>query len=114
MNYFESQRGHDLCNLLFKLLRDANDLLEQNQCQEQARQTRRKNLPLELQLRLDVQRIMSGAAGDYSSRILSAIEDDIVADVKECSVYGTNGTWNDSDITLAIGRVLCNRLIIEF
>jgi len=35
MNYFESQRGHDLCNLLFKLLRDANDLLEQNQCQEQ-------------------------------------------------------------------------------
>lgn len=114
MNYFESQRGYDLCNLLFKLLREANDFLEQKQCQEQTRQTCRKDLPLELQLRLDVQSTLSLAAGDYSSRILSVIEDDIVADVMECSDYKTESNWSDGDITLAIGRVLCDRLGIKF
>lgn len=109
MNYFESQRGYDLCNLLFKLLRDANDFLEH----EEEVKTRSKKLPLELQLRLDVQSVMAKSAGDYSSRILSLIEDDIVADVMECSDYA-NGTWSDGDITLAIGRVLCDRLGIEF
>lgn len=109
MNYFESQRGHDLCNLLLKLLLDVNDHLEQ----KQEIRVRSKKLPLELQLRLDVQNVMAKAAGDYSSRILSLIEDDVVADVMECSDYA-NGTWSDGDITLAIGRVLCDRLGIKF
>ena len=110
MNYFESQRGHDMCNLLFKLLRELNEFLEN----EPERKPRNPNIPLELQLRLDVQKTMLGTTGDYSSRILSVIEDDVVADVMECSSYATDRTWSDGDLTLAIGRVLCNRLGITF
>lgn len=47
---------------------------------------------------------------DYASRICDEIIDDVIEDVVECA----DEEWSEGDIKLAIGRVLCNRLGIEF
>lgn len=47
---------------------------------------------------------------DYASRICDAIIDDVIEDVVECA----DEEWSEGDVRLAIGRVLCSRLGIEF
>lgn len=43
---------------------------------------------------------------DYVDNILDEIIDDVVEDVECCA----DENWNEDDVRLAIGRVLCNRL----
>lgn len=50
---------------------------------------------------------------DYVHNICLEILDEVVADVTETSAFSKNGTWNDNDIKLAVGRVLVKRLGIE-
>lgn len=48
---------------------------------------------------------------DYSGRVASEIMSDVIQDVDECA---DSEYWNIDDVRLAIGRVLCARLGIEF
>lgn len=57
--------------------------------------------------------LKSAISDDYVYDIRRAILDEVVADVMETSAYGENGTWNDDDIKLAVGRVLMNKLGLE-
>lgn len=47
-------------------------------------------------------------SNDYISQIAESIADDVADDVDS----STNADWNDDDVRLAVGRVLCNRLHI--
>lgn len=52
---------------------------------------------------------------DYVDRLLfdetnGTIMSDIIRDIEETSDFGNSGDYNDDDIRLAIGRVLCARL----
>lgn len=47
---------------------------------------------------------------DYWPGISKSILDDVVADVQECA---DNEEWNEDDVRLAVGRVLCTRLGID-
>lgn len=55
----------------------------------------------------------SAISDDYVYDIRRAILDEVVADVVETSAFKENGTWNDDDIKLAVGRVLMNKLGLE-
>lgn len=57
--------------------------------------------------------LKSAISDDYVYDIRRAILDEVVADVMETSAYSENGTWNDDDIKLAVGRVLMNKLGLE-
>ena len=48
---------------------------------------------------------------DYSDRVASEIMSDVIQDVDECA---DSEDWNIDDVRLAIGRVLCTRLGIEW
>lgn len=54
--------------------------------------------------------LLNKLADDYASRICDEIIDDVIDDVVECA----DEEWSEGDIKLAIGRVLCSRLGIEF
>lgn len=54
--------------------------------------------------------ILNRLTDDYASRICDEIIDDVIEDVVECA----DEEWSEGDIKLAIGRVLCSRLGIEF
>lgn len=47
---------------------------------------------------------------DYWPGICRAILNDVVKDVRECA---DNDAWNEDDVRLAVGRVLCARLGID-
>lgn len=57
--------------------------------------------------------LKSAISDDYVYDIRRAIQDEVVADVIETSAYGENGTWNDDDIKLAVGRVIMSKLGLE-
>lgn len=57
--------------------------------------------------------LKSAISDDYVYDIRRAILDEVVADVVETSAFKENGTWNDDDIKLAVGRVLMKRLGLE-
>ncbi len=66
-------------------------------------------------LRNDVRRIFAESVStEYTKIILDEIEDDIISDVAETSSYEENGSYNDDDIRLAIGRVLINKIGIMY
>lgn len=48
---------------------------------------------------------------DYCGRVIDAIIADVISDVDECAddLY-----WNEDDVKLALGRVLLERIGIEF
>lgn len=46
-------------------------------------------------------------SGDYSDLVAEAILTDVIADVNECA---DAEDWNEDDVRLAIGRVLCWKL----
>lgn len=50
--------------------------------------------------------LLNKLTDDYASRIC----DEIIDDVIECA----DEEWSEGDIKLAVGRVLCSRLGIEF
>lgn len=54
--------------------------------------------------------LSKGISDDYLSDIVNAIIDDVVRDVDECA---DSKNWNEDDVKLAVGRVLCERLGIE-
>lgn len=54
--------------------------------------------------------LLNKLTDDYASRICDEIIDDVIDDVVECA----DEEWSEGDIKLAIGRVLCSRLGIEF
>lgn len=67
------------------------------------------------ELRNDVRRIFAESVStEYTKIILDKIEDDIVSDVVETSAYEEDGSYNDDDIRLAIGRVLINKMGIMY
>ena len=53
--------------------------------------------------------LSNGISQDYVSYICDSIFEDVVCDIEECA----DKDWNDDDMRLAIGRVLCERLGIE-
>ena len=112
MNFFDTQAGHDFCHHLIQHLQRIADVLEQKTTSSVLPTGNNKNISPELQVHLDIQETMKCFSSDYSSRILSIIEDEVAADVMECSDF-ENGVWSSGDISLAIGRVLCSRLGIE-
>ena len=57
--------------------------------------------------------LKSAISDDYVYDIRRAILDAVVADVVETSAFKENGTWNDDDIKLAVGRVLMEKLGLE-
>lgn len=57
--------------------------------------------------------IKSVVSDDYSTEILYDIIEDVIDNVKETSAYEDEGTWNNDDIKLAVGRVLMGRLGLE-
>lgn len=61
--------------------------------------------------------VMEKAVGsDYARCILehNAFMNDVINDVMECSAWNDEGYYNEDDVRLAIGRVLINRLGIEY
>lgn len=65
------------------------------------------------ELRRDIRSILSASVStDYIGIILEEIEDDVIRDVAACSSYEEDGSYNEDDIRLAIGRVLMNRMNI--
>ena len=64
----------------------------------------------------DIAAVLDGLGGerpvsdDYWPAIARAIQDDVVKDVMECA---DEGAWNNDDVSLAVGRVLCDRLGID-
>lgn len=67
------------------------------------------------ELRNDVRRIFAESVStEYTKIILDKIEDDIVSDVVDTSSYEEDGSYNDDDIRLAIGRVLINKMGIIY
>lgn len=54
--------------------------------------------------------LKSAISDDYVYDIRRAILDEVVANVAETSAFKENGTWNDNDIKLAVGRVLMKKL----
>lgn len=61
------------------------------------------------QLKVDISTTAKVLFDDYASLIMHDIEDEVIADVECASDYPI--TYNDSDIKLAIGRVLSDKLI---
>lgn len=55
--------------------------------------------------------IRRAMSDDYSDRVASEIMPDVIQDVEECA---DSEDWNIDDVRLAIGRVLCTRLGIEW
>ena len=45
--------------------------------------------------------------------VLDTLIDDIISDVEDCSAMNEDGKFNDSDISIAIQRVLLKRLGYE-
>ena len=66
----------------------------------------------EFELRANISEMLKRFTDDYASQLESILIDEITEDVMECSDYD-NGIWTDGDIALAIGRTLCDRLIVE-
>lgn len=59
-----------------------------------------------LQFRMFVRDMLcKSISDDYVDIILDEIIDDVVEDVECCA----DENWNEDDVRLAIGRVLCNR-----
>lgn len=54
--------------------------------------------------------LLSAMAEEYAGRIADKIYDEVAQDLHECA----DENWNDDDIRLAIGRVLCKKLEIEW
>lgn len=54
--------------------------------------------------------LLSKLTDDYASRICEAIIEDIIEDVTQCA----DEDWSEGDVKLAIGRVLCSRLGIDW
>ena len=63
-----------------------------------------KNIPLFRMFVHDM--LCESVSNDYVDNILDEIIDDVVDDVECCA----DENWNEDDVRLAIGRVLCNRL----
>ncbi len=55
-------------------------------------------------------KLLKTCADDYASRIWTAIEEDVVADVLECSAAAEDGGFTDGDVALAVGRTVHERL----
>ena len=51
--------------------------------------------------------LRSAMSSDYSDLVAEAILPDVIADVDECA---DAEDWNEDDVRLAIGRVLCGKL----
>ena len=65
-------------------------------------------------LKNEIKNILAQSIGeDYLPKILEKCLEDIVHDVEVSSDYLGGGTWDDSDIRLAVGRVLEKHLGIE-
>jgi len=64
---------------------------------------------LESGLQEDVLVMLKAFTADCARDLAFLLMEDIIEDVKECSDFA-NGCYTDSDIKLAIGRVLFNRL----
>lgn len=65
------------------------------------------------ELRNDIKHILSVCVSDYAERILRAIEEDVIKDVKECAIQ-EEGSYTEDDIKLAIGRTLMDRMGIPY
>lgn len=59
---------------------------------------------------MDLVRDRCPISDDYYGRICDAILPEVEKDVKETA---DKDNWNEDDVRLAIGRVLCDRLGIE-
>ncbi len=55
-------------------------------------------------------KLLKACTDDYDSRIWTAIEEDVVADVLEYSAAAENGGFTDGDVALAVGRAIHKRL----
>ncbi len=55
-------------------------------------------------------KLLKNCTDDYASRIWTAIEEDVVADVLECSAAAKDGGFTDGDVALAVGRTIHERL----
>ena len=71
---------------------------------------------MDKQLYFDIHNIFEQSVSDcYVRFFMDELADDIAADVMECSAYAEeDGMYTDSDIRLAIGRVLMDRLDIQY
>lgn len=57
--------------------------------------------------------IMCDAVGwDAYDKIACLLWDDVLQDVKECSEFPDK--FNDDDVRMALGRVLCRRLGVDY
>lgn len=74
--------------------------------------TRKERLEEDVRYFLE-RNLKSAISDDYVYDIRSKIQDDVVLDVMETSAYGEDGTWNDDDIKLAVGRVLLRKMGAE-
>ena len=74
--------------------------------------TRKERLEEDVRYFLE-RNLKSAISDDYVYDIRSKIQDDVVLDVMETSAYGEDGTWNDDDIKLAVGRVLLRKMGVE-
>lgn len=68
------------------------------------------------QLYMDIHNILEQSVSDiYVRFFMDEFANDIATDVMECSAYvEEDGMYTDSDIRLAIGRVLMDRLDIQY
>ena len=84
---------------------------------------RKMNKKEKKMLEIEIEQIMRNAVGsDYARYILedkgedceSTIMEDVIDDVMCASAWEDEGKYNDDDIRLAIGRVLMDRLRIDY
>lgn len=69
---------------------------------------------MENNLRKDVKEILGRSiSDDYLNRILEKIIDEVVEDVEISSAY-EEGFYSEDDIKLSIGRILIDRLELEY
>lgn len=63
------------------------------------------------QIQLTLRSLLGAAiSDDYVNDIINDIIDDVYEDVATCA---DQEKWNEDDVRLAVGRVLCDRLGIE-
>ena len=71
---------------------------------------------MDKQLYFDIHNLLEQSVSDcYVRYFMDELANDIASDVMECSAYAEeDGMYTDSDIRLAIGRVLMDRLDIQY
>lgn len=53
---------------------------------------------------------------EYARRIVEQenFMEDVIEDIAECSAWYDEGYFNEDDVRMAVGRVLMNRLAVEY